>query len=83
MFMYMKPYFGHFDWYNRYYQLIEPLQYSSFLHFMISVFGCHNNDGRYIWDVAHATTDQRPYHSKSCAFPFVEPVKVWVLCFLR
>lgn len=30
MYMYMKPYFGHFDWYNRSFQLKEPLQYSSF-----------------------------------------------------
>lgn len=63
--------------------LKNPYNILHFLHFMICVFGCHNDDGRYIWDVAHATTDERPYHSKSCAFPFVEPVKVWVLCFLR
>lgn len=63
--------------------LKNPYNILHFLHFMICVFGFHNDDGRYIWDVAHATTDKRPYHSKSCAFPFVEPVKVWVLCFLR
>lgn len=79
MYMYMK----HFDWYNRSLQLKEPLQYSSFSTLHDQCICCNNDDGRHIWDVAHTTTDERPYHSKSCAFPFVEPVKVWVLCFLR
>lgn len=77
-YMYMK----HFDWYKRTVlsNLKNPYNILHFLHFMISVFGWHNGDWKRIWDVAHATTDERHYHSWSCAFPWEVEENVMFNC---